>query len=135
MRRRDPSDWMWSEACNLIEQAERLHRQFFRLNASARSNLAWEPPVDVFEGEREVVIVAAMPGVTSERVEVVQEPGALVLRGERPLPLAGVRLTVRQLEIPYGRFERRVPLPSGRFEYGAHEMTLGCLVLRLHRIG
>jgi HSP20 family protein len=126
---------MWGEACDLIEQAERLHRQFFRLNAAGRSQATWEPPVDVFESEQELIIVAAMPGVTAERVEVVHEPGALVVRGERPLPLAGVRLSVRQLEIPYGRFERRVPLPNGRFEYGAHELTHGCLVLRLHRIG
>ena len=33
---------------------------------------AWEPPVDVFEDEREVVIVVAMPGVPAERVQVTQ---------------------------------------------------------------
>ena len=135
MRRTDPSDWMWAEACDLIEHAERLHRRFFRLNAAGHVPVAWEPPVDMFEDEREVVIVAAMPGVTSERVRVIREPGALLIRGERPLPFAGMRLAVRQLEIPYGAFERRVPLPNGQFEAGVPELTHGCLVLRLRKTG
>ena len=133
MRRSDPADWMWAEACDLIDQAERLHRRFFHLNA--RSRIAWAPPVDVFEGDGEVVIVVAMPGVTSDRVEVVHEAGALVVRGERPLPFARQSLAVRQLEIPYGAFERRIPLPNGRFDAATPELTQGCLVLRLRRIG
>jgi HSP20 family molecular chaperone IbpA len=126
---------MWSEACDLLDQAERLHRRFFHLNASPRSRVAWEPPVDMFEGDREVVIVVAMPGVTSDRVDVTHEAGAIVVRGERPLPFARQPLAVRQLEIPYGAFERRIPLPAGRFEPSAPELTLGCLVLRLRRLG
>lgn len=135
MRRTDPSDWMWAEACDLIDEAERLHRRFFHLNASTRSRVAWEPPVDMFENEREVVLVVAMPGVAAERVQVVNEPGALVVRGERPLPFAGMPLAVRQLEIPYGAFERRISLPPGRFELAAPELTHGCLLLRLRRMG
>ena len=134
MRRSDPADWMWAEACELIDQAERLHRRFFLLNTSTRARPSWEPPVDVFEGERELVIVVAMPGVSADRVEVVHEPGALVVRGERPLPFARQALAVRQLEIPYGAFERRIPLPGGRFEAGSPELTHGCLVLHLRRI-
>jgi HSP20 family protein len=41
---------------------------------------------------------------------------------------------VRQLEIPYGAFERRIPLPPGRLEAGNPELTHGCLVLRLRKI-
>lgn len=126
---------MWSEACDLIDQAERLHRRFFRLNTSTRATSGWEPPLDMFENEREVVVVVAMPGVPIERVEVVNEPGALTVRGERPLPFAGMPLAVRRLEIPYGWFERRIPLPNGRFEADAPQLTYGCLLLRLRRIG
>jgi HSP20 family molecular chaperone IbpA len=135
MRRSDPSDWMWAEACDLIDQAERLHRRFFHLTASSRARATWAPPVDMFEGDREIVVVVAMPGVTSDRVEVVQEAGVLVVRGERPLPFARQSLAVRQLEIPYGAFERRISLPNGRFDAAASELTQGCLVVRLCRIG
>jgi HSP20 family molecular chaperone IbpA len=127
----DPTDWMWAHACELFEQAERMHRQFFRLASSTRTHAMWEPPVDVFEDEREVVIIVAMPGVVAERVRVTSEPGELVVRAERPLPFAGSRRAVRQLEIPYGFFERRIPLPDARLDGITHELTHGCLILRL----
>ncbi|HEY3553964.1 MAG TPA: Hsp20/alpha crystallin family protein [Casimicrobiaceae bacterium] len=132
MRRSDPADWMWAEACDLIDQAERLHRRFFHLNA--RSRVSWAPPVDVFEGDAEVVIVVAMPGVAADRVEVSHEPGVLIVRGERSQPFARQALVVRQLEIPYGAFERRIALPAGRFESAAPELAQGCLLVRLRRI-
>jgi HSP20 family molecular chaperone IbpA len=133
-RNPDPADWMWAQAVDFIEQAGRMHRQFFRLASSPASHALWEPPADVFEDEDEVVVVVALPGVAAERVEVASEPGALLVRAERPLPFVGTRRAVRQLEIPYGCFERRVPLPAGRFEIESNELTHGCLVLRLTRI-
>ena len=122
---------MWAHACELMAQAERMHQQFFRLSNSARTQASWEPPVDVFEDEREVVIIIAMPGVPAERVEVIVEPGLLVVRGERPLPFANARHAVRQLEIPYGIFERRIPISGVRLESGTHQLVNGCVVLRL----
>lgn len=134
-RRTDPAEWMWAQACDFVEQAERMHRRFFRLASSPRAQAVWEPPADVFENEREVVVVVALPGVALDRVEVSSEPGALVVRAERPLPLAAARLAVRQLEIPYGYFERRVALPDARLEAVSRELTHGCLILRLRKIG
>jgi HSP20 family protein len=132
-RRIDPADLMWEHACDLLEQADRMHRQFFRL-ASARAESTWEPPVDVFEDEREVAIVVALPGVPAERVEVTIEGQALVVRAERPVPFTGSRRAIRRLEIPYGSFERRIALPSGRLEAIAHELKHGCLVVRLRKV-
>lgn len=133
-RKPDPSDWMWAHACDLISQAESMHRQFFRPAASSRSQTVWEPPIDVLEDEREVVVVIALPGVVAEGVEITAEPGAVVVRAERAAPFAGSRHSVRQLEIPYGFFERRIPLPEGRLETGSQELTHGCLVLRLRKV-
>jgi HSP20 family protein len=131
--RKGPTDWMWAQACDVMEQAERMHRQFFRISASPRARAVWEPPADVFEDEREVVIVVALPGVAAERVEVSAEPGALVIRAERPQPLASSRHAMRQLEIPYGYFERRIALPPGALELASRELTHGCLILRLQK--
>jgi HSP20 family protein len=135
MRRSDPGDWMWAEACELLDQAERLQRRFFRLDTSRTARPSWEPPVDMYETEREIVVIVAMPGVAAERVQVITDNDALIVRGERPLPFSGRPLTVRQLEIPYGAFERRIPLPAGRFDAAAPELNHGCLLLRLRRIG
>ena len=132
--RKAPTDWMWAQACDVMEQAERMHRQFFRISASPRAQAVWEPPADVFEDEHEVVIVVALPGVSAERVEIAAEPGALVVRAERPLPLSSSRHAMRQLEIPYGYFERRIALPAGTLELASHELTHGCLILRLDKV-
>jgi HSP20 family protein len=125
---------MWSQACDLIAEAERMHRQFFRLARVSEAPVTWEPPIDVFEDEREIVVVVAMPGVPADRVQVAHEDGALVVRGVRPLPLEGTRFRLRQLEIPYGAFERRIALPAARLEVGPPELVQGCLVLRLRKI-
>jgi HSP20 family molecular chaperone IbpA len=133
--RYDPDGWMWSQAYELIAEAERLQRQFFRLATVDNAPAAWEPPIDVFEDEREMVVIVAMPGVAPDRIQVIQEGAALIVRGMRPLPLEGARYRLRQLEIPYGTFERRIALPPGPFEVGRPELDQGCLVLRLRKVG
>ena len=126
---------MWREACELLDQADRMHRQFFRLAVSGRTRAVWEPPVDVFENEREFIIVAALPGVSAERVEITLEAGVLVLRAEGRIPFAGACGAVRRLEIPYGYFERRIPLPNLALEAATREFRDGCLILRLRKAG
>lgn len=131
----DPTGLMWTHAFDLIEQTERLHKRFFRLAASQSALPSWEPPVDVFEDEHEIVIVVAMPGVAAERIQVLDERGTLVVRGVRPMPLVASGHAVRQLEIPYGLFERRITLPPGQLELGEPQLKQGCLVLRIAKRG
>ncbi|HTS21020.1 MAG TPA: Hsp20/alpha crystallin family protein [Casimicrobiaceae bacterium] len=135
MASRNPTDWMWTQAVELLEQAERMHRQFFRLTATARPRPTWEPPVDVFEDDEAVVIVVALPGVAADRLEVTVEAGAIVVRAERPLPFSGSGCAVRRLEIPYGYFERRIPLAQAQLESATRELADGCLILRLRKAG
>jgi HSP20 family protein len=131
---RNPTGWMWEEACDLLEQAERLHRQFFRLSASQRARPVWEPPVDVFENRREIVIVVALPGVAAERIEVTLEMDALVVRAESNPPVGGPDCDIHRLEIPYGYFERRVALPGLRLEAGPRELRNGCLIMSFRKL-
>jgi HSP20 family protein len=135
-RRTDPAQWMWAQAVDFIDQAERMHRQFFRLASSATAEpVLWQPPVDVFEDEREVIVVVALPGVAEDGIEIAAQGGELVVRARRSLPFAGERLRLRQLEIPYGYFERRIELPQAPLQLTAHQLSHGCLVVRLARIG
>jgi HSP20 family protein len=134
MSSQDPTDWMWAQACEFLAQAERMQRQFFRLATSPRAQAIWEPPADVFEDDRELVVVVALPGVRAEQLEVTTEPAALVVRAERRVPFTGSGHSVRRLEIPYGFFERRIALPSARLELDAHELADGCLILRFRKL-
>lgn len=122
--------WMWDEALHALEQAERLNRRFWGLSAHAAQTL-WEPPADVFEGESEIVVSVALPGVHPDSVTVQVITGGIVISAERPLPPELATLRVRRLEIPYGRFERQLELASGRYALRERRMAEGCLTLRL----
>ena len=126
---------MWEEACTLLDEAERLHRRFFRLTASSQARPVWEPPVDVFEDEREIIIVTALPGVAPDRVDAAfDETGTLVIRAESRIPFGGPGCEVHRLEIPYGYFERRIQLRPGHYELGSRRLAEGCLTLTLRKL-
>jgi HSP20 family molecular chaperone IbpA len=124
---------MWSEACEVLARAERLHRDFFR-PASAAMLPAWEPPVDVLETEREVLVLVALPGVSPERVEAAIEDGILVIAGTRVLPPQLRTAVIHRLELPQGRFERRVRIPAGRYGDVRRASVDGCLVITLRKV-
>ena len=134
MSSRDPSAWMWAEACELLGRAERIQRQFFRPGVSHGGPPVWEPPVDIFETDRELVIEVALPGVEPEQLALLIDGGTLVVAGERRLPAESRGAMVRRLELPYGRFERRIDLPPGRFEIGSRTLVNGCLLLSLRKL-
>ena len=134
MTGRNSGNWMWEQALELLEEATRLQRQFFEPRAPGSGAPCWEPPVDVFEDDSEIVVVVALPGVAAEAVEVTIEPGAMHVRAQARFAFAGPHHVVRRLEIPYGNFERRIPLPLARLEAGTRESTNGCLVLRLRKL-
>ena len=41
----------------MLARAERLHREFFRPIRAVSRLAAWEPPVDILETEREVLVL------------------------------------------------------------------------------
>lgn len=130
----DPRDWMWSDALHMLAQADRLHRQMFRPQASAQG-ANWEPPVDVLETDNEVLILAALPGVDAEQVQASIENGVLVIAGVRVLPSELRTATIHRLELPQGRFERRIALPAGRYDKVRRTSVNGCLVISLSKTG
>jgi HSP20 family protein len=133
MSARDPKTWMWAEACELLERAERLHRQFFQFGTSSARRPTWEPPVDMIETGPELSVMVALPGVAAACLEVGIDAGCLRVAGERRLPVGSQHAIIYRLEIPYGRFERCIDLPAGRYEFVQRELVDGCLMVRLRR--
>lgn len=130
MPSRDLSRLMWAEACELLDRAERLHRQFYRPSRSA-SLPNWEPPVDLYHYPGGLWLIVALPGADGDSIEVYTETEALLVRAERPLPTAAAGASMQRLEIPFGHFERRVPLPPGQYRMARREWRDGCLYLDL----
>ena len=130
---KDSDVWMWGQACELMDEAERLRQQFFTPGRTRRAS--WEPPADVLESEDQLWIIVALPGVAADQVEVVIDGGTLVVAGQRPMPRIAARAQIRRLELPHGRFERRLDLAPGHYEIGHRELEDGCLVLGLKKLG
>jgi len=126
---------MWSEACDMLARAERMHREFFRPARSASRLPTWEPPADVLETDREVLVLLALPGVDPEQVEAAIDDADLIVAGIRVLPAALRTAVIHRLELPQGRFERRLRLPAGRYTNVRHGMANGCLVITLEKAG
>ncbi|HVW69436.1 MAG TPA: Hsp20/alpha crystallin family protein [Steroidobacteraceae bacterium] len=122
--------WMWVQACEVLDHAERLQRQFLRYTGPGVDAAVWEPPVDIHETSDGLWLLFALPGVAPDRIEVTLEPNALTVSARRPLTLRNRDSVVRRLEIPHGHFVRRIALPS-RMNVAGTRYENGCLEVRL----
>ena len=131
MTAHDLSRLMWSDALSLLDRADRLHRQFFR-PAAARAP-TWEPPVDVVETADAIRVTVVLPGVAPETVKVGMEPDAITVSARRAFPISSQEsecdARIHTLEIPHGRFERRIGLPMQSLSLVEKRLQDGCLTL------
>lgn len=125
------NSWMWAQACALLDEAERRHRQFFGLLAGPSARPAWEPPADVFTDGTEWQVTVALPGAQADEVVVHLTDSGLQIEASVPPPALGARAHVMRLELPYGRMRRRIELPPGRYALVERRLERGCLYLRL----
>ncbi|WP_024510752.1 Hsp20/alpha crystallin family protein [Bradyrhizobium sp. ARR65] len=130
MSNKDPLNWMLSEAIGSLARAERLRQQFFVLQSAGPRETCWEPPIDVLETDKELLILVALPGVDPEQVEAVIQDGVLVISGHRTLPAELRNARIHRLELPQGQFERRIALPVGRYAVSRFAVN-GCIAVRL----
>ena len=123
--------WMWIQACEVLDHAERLQRQFLRYTGPGVDAAVWEPPVDIHETSDGLSLLFALPGVVPEQIEVTLEPNALTVSARRPM-FMGNRgdSVIRRLEIPHGRFVRRIPL-AARMKVAETSYVNGLLEVRL----
>lgn len=119
---------MWADACAAMARAERLHRQFFH-----QATPYWEAPIDIFETDDALTILIALPGVELDSITVSLHSGMLAVKGERPLPRELQSARILRMEIPYGKFERRIALPPVPLQISARHLANGCLMLQLEK--
>ena len=112
----------------MLERADRLHRHFF-----THADAAWEPPVDIVESPDELAVQIALPGVAAESIAIAVEPDGITLSALRPFPCRDAASHVHRIEIPYGRFERRLALPLGGLELADQSVRHGILTLTFRR--
>ena len=132
METKFPSYWMWSEAFEMLARAERMHRQFFPPSGSG-APVTWEPPVDILETEHAVLVLVALPGVDFDEVKAVINQGELLISGSRTYPQEMRTAIIHRLELPQGRFERRIRLPAGRYSAIHRSDSSGHLLITLQK--
>ena len=70
----------------------------------------WQPAIDVYETDSEVVVLVELAGVKEDEIEVTVRNGVLTIRGERKDIKQGIKRTYSQMEVLWGPFERDITL-------------------------
>ena len=105
---------------NPVNDLERdpIHRFFNRflddtlstdMNATSRN---WKPAVDIKETEDALTLLAELPGMTREDIEVSLENNVLTISGERKFEKDLEKESFHRIERAYGAFARSFTLPS-----------------------
>ena len=126
-----PYGWMYLQALDLVEEADRLQRRFLRYLGSAGEGVSWEPPVDIHEGPDATVVLFALPGVLPEDIVVRLDADALSVNAVRRACCTLSDAVIRRLEIPHGRFVRQIPLGGRHLKIAQSQYVNGCLEVRL----
>ena len=71
----------------------------------------WQPAIDVYETNRDVVVLVELAGIKEDEIEVTVDNNTLTIRGERRDIAQGIKRTYFQMEIFWGPFERDIVLP------------------------
>lgn len=123
----------WREMRTLRDAMDELMEDSFvrpERRRLERTERRWRLPLDVYTTPEEIVIVASLPGLTPDEVDVTIDDDRLTIRGELRPPLENVDYLFQ--ERPYGRFSRaltlNVPVDAGQaeavFENGVLTLTL-----------
>jgi HSP20 family protein len=103
---RDPID-------RLRGEMEELFADLWQVPRFTRRHSGFRPQVDCYRTERPAAIhvVAELPGVDPEKVQIFADEQTLILAGERRRPRCTGRV-YQQMEIDYGRFTRQIALEA-----------------------
>lgn len=99
-----------------IENLQReMNRLFERLlpagNGEIRS-LAFVPPAEMEETDDAIHLRLEVPGMESKDLDVSVTENSIVIKGERKSESTTEEKGVVRSEFRYGKFERRIPLPT-----------------------
>ena len=100
------------EIDRLHDEIQELFADLWQVPRFSGLRHGFRPQVDAYRTDDppRLTIVVELPGVDAEAVRLVVADRTLVIAGERPRPRVDGQ-TWQQMEIEYGRFQRRLALP------------------------
>ena len=125
----------YQELTSWHRDIDELFRRFFPAageETSQTSMANFVPSMEVFEKDGQYIVRADLPGVDPKEIDVSVVNDSLVLKGERKRSNEVNEEGYQYTETSYGRFERRVSLPTGvepdkiaaKFENGVLEISV-----------
>jgi len=105
----------WPRPAARQEQINHLFERFFdngAANSSAGSSSQWVPRVDIREEAGRFVILADLPGIDPEQIEIQMDKGVLSIKGQRSSEAASETERYSRVERRQGSFHRDFALPD-----------------------
>lgn len=105
---------IWNAGNDLSEEVRQAFDRFLQPDGDASNVVTsqWAPRVDIREDEQRFVILADIPGVDPEQIEVSMDKGILTIKGERQVGGSEVSGKFTRVERARGAFHRRFALPD-----------------------
>ncbi len=103
------------EPWSLLDQMRREMDRAMDTRTAEGSSVAtsdWVPAVDIKEDAENFLIVADIPGVDPEDIEVHMDNGILTIKGEKESEKKEAHEGYKRVERNYGSFYRRFSLPD-----------------------
>jgi HSP20 family protein len=100
----------------VFDQLQReLNAPMGKFDSEENGNIAtanWAPAVDIKEDDKAFVLLADIPGVDPDDIEVTMDKGVLTIKGERQSEKKTEEDNYKRVERQYGVFYRRFTLPD-----------------------
>ncbi len=93
---------------------EKLFEEFFFMSKSHdfASSTPWQPPTDVYEAEKDIIVKIAVSGLQPEDISVQFSDQILTVSGKRGDDSTHQKVCFYQVEIRYGHFEKKIKIPK-----------------------
>lgn len=121
-----------------------LLENFFRTSSDDSSFVdtgSWAPAVDIIEDKNQFVVVADIPGVQKDDIQISLERNLLTIQGERYFEKNENHNAYTRVERAQGKFYRRFSLPesvddrkiSAKYKQGVLEITIPKIEESVHK--
>jgi HSP20 family protein len=90
----------------------RLFENHLQRDEESTPDWNWRPNVDIYEDVERFLLIAELPGIDPEKVDLKVEDNRLTLHGTREMEFADRKENYHRLERSYGTFARSFSLPT-----------------------
>ena len=105
----------WNQNHRFQDEIKQVFERFLGEEEGDQSNVVtsqWTPRVDIKEEDKRFLILADIPGVDPNDIEVHMDSGILSIKGERKTESKNQNGKLTRIERSYGSFYRRFALPD-----------------------